>query len=199
MAPLIATSVFSEPSEPGEPGKTMPQTGGESTDANAILHIHIPYLGTAQIQLSATVGTSRALLELHRPTQPSQVQNGFQSEGHSCPKPDLPQDYTNAESVNTDWQNMPSDLQSLCNTTLDQNIFGFDQDTLDTSSLLIPGVTADAEHWALQGVDVALFDSLIRGASEPEAAPPTSCPEVAGLAAPSAGSKDGSTIYDCWI
>ncbi|KAK3373867.1 hypothetical protein B0T24DRAFT_527867 [Lasiosphaeria ovina] len=40
-------------------------------------------------------------------------------------------------------------------------------DMAETSLLFVPGLTADAEDWALQGVDMALFDNLIRGAAEP--------------------------------
>ncbi|KAG6360741.1 hypothetical protein INS49_011807 [Diaporthe citri] len=47
----------------------------------------------------------------------------------------------------------------------------FSQIGLDTATLLVPGLTADVDDWALQGVDMALFDNLIRGAAEPSADP----------------------------
>ncbi|KAK7707519.1 hypothetical protein SLS64_007038 [Diaporthe eres] len=53
----------------------------------------------------------------------------------------------------------------------DKSDFDFKQIELDTATMLVPGLTAGVDDWALQGVDIALFDNLIRGAAEPSADP----------------------------
>ena len=39
-------------------------------------------------------------------------------------------------------------------------------DGYDEQQLLVPGLAATVDDWALQGVDTAFFDSLLYGASE---------------------------------
>ncbi|KAH8773442.1 hypothetical protein F5883DRAFT_413641 [Diaporthe sp. PMI_573] len=50
---------------------------------------------------------------------------------------------------------------------------GHDREGYPETALLVPGLTADLDDWALQGVDMALFGNLIRGAAEPSADPST--------------------------
>ncbi|OIW34604.1 hypothetical protein CONLIGDRAFT_13887 [Coniochaeta ligniaria NRRL 30616] len=200
-------TISSEPSEPGEPGKPNPRNSGATTDADDMLHIHIPYFGTVQIEQCATIGASRALLDTTRPSrpgQPSQVQNNYLSHGEDPrSEPPTPTNINSypigSMSVNTGWQTIPSHPHTLDSTTVEENVFHFDDSTLDTSCMLIPGLGADADHWALQGVDMALFDSLIRGAAEPSADGSPGHRESESIAAQSAGSKDTNAIFDDWI
>ncbi|KAK0728106.1 hypothetical protein B0T26DRAFT_767282 [Lasiosphaeria miniovina] len=88
------------------------------------------------------------------------------------------------QSTNSEWQSvpLPSHLDHLlsaagepdsASAALDSQGFfadwepAYGVDMAETSLLFVPGLTADAEDWALQGVDMALFDNLIRGAAEP--------------------------------
>nr|POE47337.1 dehydrocurvularin biosynthesis regulator [Quercus suber] len=48
----------------------------------------------------------------------------------------------------------------------------YDDDDIILQHMDLPSITAGAEDWAFQEVDMAFFDSLLRGVS---------CPEAAGL------------------
>lgn len=80
-------------------------------------------------------------------------------------------------SFNADWQPVPShpDLlrteERLEPTALELNAFDLERMGVDTATLLVPGLRAEVDDWALQGVDMALFDNLVRGAAEAAADP----------------------------
>ncbi|KAH8905234.1 hypothetical protein BR93DRAFT_775160 [Coniochaeta sp. PMI_546] len=195
-----STTVSSEPTEPGEPGIMKPRNGGATNDTDDMLHVHIPYFGTVQIERCATVGASRALLGMTRPSKPSSVQNICASNVDSCPDSATPADNpVDGMFVDAGWQTMPFQLHSVDNTTVEGNVFDFDASTLDTTCSLLPGLTADADHWALQGVDMALFDTLLRGSAESGAEGTTSHPQSASISIPPAGSRDPSASSESWI
>lgn len=198
-----STTVSSEPSEPGDPGKAMLLTSDTTRDSNDMMRVHIPYFGTVQLEKSEAVGASSALLEMTRPSRSLSAQCDYPSDGGPCPVPNTSAIIDNylvaGVSVNTDWQTSPSHLYSLSNGALEGNTSDIDNSTLDTSCFLVPELTADADHWALQGVDMALFDSLIRSATESGADGSTNHRESASMSTPPAAGTDASTIFDDWI
>jgi len=100
------------------------------------LQINIPYFGTVKIEETKP-------LPLVRRVSPAPGPVGYQ---------------IGELSANADWQNVPSHLDSLTEA-------GDGRLTPDRS-LLVPGLAADVDDWALQGVDMALFGNLIWGATE---------------------------------
>lgn len=180
-----------------EPGVPEPQDADKITGADHLLRIHVPYYGTIKIEhsrVSKPVGVEQALLdETHRlspvlnssshdrenRSERSSEKNGKRKNGLLKSPLGLsdPAGYRiGGGSANADWQPVPSHLD-LPRTdepelaVLGQNIFDFDQLGADAATLLVPGLTADVDDWALQGVDMTLFDNLIRGAAEPSADP----------------------------
>ncbi|KAL1850164.1 hypothetical protein Daus18300_013032 [Diaporthe australafricana] len=158
------------------------------------LRIHIPYFGTINIEHQSvskplgvdqvlpgkTSGPSSVLSASYQDREPScELLNGRngknkQSVQESTPDGSGPAGYRiGGDSANTDWQTVPSHLDSLrtedqsARVAVDQSILDPEHAGIDAATILVPGLTADVDDWALQGVDMALFDSLIRGAVEP--------------------------------
>ncbi|OTA94729.1 hypothetical protein M434DRAFT_382830 [Hypoxylon sp. CO27-5] len=117
---------------------------GDTKGAFHALRIQIPYFGTVHIEHhpalpNTAIPTQTPSEELHRNHQP----------------------------VNNDWQAVPScfDLEGSVEQSQSTNPI------LDTSEdqetyLLVPGLEADVDHWALQGVDTALFRNLTQGLTD---------------------------------
>ncbi|KAJ9148505.1 Transcription factor [Pleurostoma richardsiae] len=180
-----------------EPGEPEAQYNSEATDMGDALRIHIPYFGTITIEhcdAMESIEVEHSLIqEVARPrsvqgesrsdmTASSEHTSPQKSKGNQAmraPTPSVPHPagfQIGGEPANTDWQTVPSHLDSLRTeaesasaTLVDESLFEFDHTGIDTASLLVPGLTADVDDWALQGVDMALFDNLIRGASDPAA------------------------------
>lgn len=173
------------------------QHGNNAIEADQSLRIHIPYFGTIKIEhsMSKSIGveraspgrTSRASSVLSSLAHDSQYypesasqKSGNEKQGmrESLPVMSDPVGYRiGGDSANADWQHVPSHLdlptteEQPETAALERNVFDLEHTTVDTAALLVPGLTAEVDDWALQGVDTALFDSLIRGAAEPGADP----------------------------
>lgn len=173
------------------------QHGNNAIEAGHSLRIHIPYFGTIKIEHSMSRSidieraspdrTSRASSVLNSSAHDSEyyAESASQKYGNekqgmreSLPFMSDPVGYRiGGDSANADWQHVPSHLDLLTTeeqsgtAALERNVFNFEHTTVDTAALLVPGLTAEVDDWALQGVDTALFDSLIRGAAEPSADP----------------------------
>lgn len=187
-----STTIYSEPGMPES------QFGDKLTGAEHSLRIHVPYLGTVRIErnsVSRSVGveqagfdtTSRPSSALNSLSHDSEIssirslnKDEKEKQGLREPPPGLsdPTGYRiGGNSANADWQPVPFHLGLLRTeeqrqlAVLEENNFGFERIEADTATLLVPGLTADVDDWALQGVDMALFDNLIRGAAEPSADP----------------------------
>lgn len=181
-----------------ESGVLESQYGDVVTGADHSLRIHVPYFGTIRIEHSSSsrlAGVEQRLLDIT--PRPSSVPDSSFHDREKFPKCSLTRDgqekqgvresppgvsgpagyRIGGESANADWQPVPFHLDLLGTeeqperAALEQDSFNFEQIGADMASLLVPGLTADVDDWALQGVDVALFDNLIRGAAEPSAGP----------------------------
>lgn len=182
-------------SEPGAPESQYEDT---VTGADHSLRIHVPYFGTIRIEhgsASRSAGVEQGLLDIMPRT--SSVPNPSLHDRDKVSKFPLTKDgeekqglrksppgvsgqagyRIGGDSANADWQPVPFHLdlprteQQPEVAALEQNGFDFGQNGADMATLLVPGLTADVDDWALQGVDLALFDNLIRGAAEPSADP----------------------------
>ncbi|KAF2799374.1 hypothetical protein K505DRAFT_371004 [Melanomma pulvis-pyrius CBS 109.77] len=126
------------------------ECSGNITDGGNVLRIYIPYFGTIKIE-RGTVSKLSERQEEHE-EQPLAAANcpvGYQVGG---------------QSINPDWEAVPSHLDPLMvapqqSTSAAKNS---DHGALD-AQLLVPGLAAGVDDWALQGVDMALFDNLMRG------------------------------------
>ncbi|KAK3387645.1 hypothetical protein B0H63DRAFT_470589 [Podospora didyma] len=185
-----STSVsFEKPYE-----ETESQYGGKPTDAgNHAFCIHIPYFGTITIEPCDAASSIRVdettTVSGYCPSKSSKGpwsseldsssprnNNSSSGERKQDARDKSPAGYQiGGQSANADWQTVPSHLDSSSSSVRgpraevfeDNGVYDFDDfgDGIDvTNMLLVPGLTADVEDWALQGVDMALFDNLIRGA-----------------------------------
>jgi hypothetical protein len=170
------------------------ECGGSVSDGGDVLHVHIPHLGTIKIERDGipepvvareTLGDEglRAMVV----SQPSDPSPGAASLELTSPS-DWEREQVQLEassstnhparsqigglSGNPDWEVMQSHLNAPeltrqpASTVGSRDPFGFNDDGGQDEHLLVPALTAGIDDWALQGVDMALFQSLIRGAME---------------------------------
>lgn len=181
-----------------EPGMPESQFGDKLTGAEHSLRIHVPYLGTVRIERSSVSrSVSVEQTDLDTTSRPSLALNSLSLDSENFSTRSLNKDEKEKQGVreqppglsdrtgyriggnsaNADWQPVPSHLDLLRTeqqrqlAALEEIHLGFEQIGADMATLLVPGLTADVDDWALQGVDMALFDNLIRGAAEPSADP----------------------------
>ncbi|MCJ1401941.1 hypothetical protein MMC11_005158 [Xylographa trunciseda] len=156
---------------------------GKLTNDGKGLHVHIPYFGTINFERhdsSKSVSTPPTAPEQDLSTTrtadirlPDQLgeQNQQPPFGPDCPpvcQIDSQLDYHNAQTVQFQFGQLasPQQLPSPRN-----GVFGFSNGNFQEGQLAIPVDFAGAEDdWDLQGIDVALFDSLFRGTAIPDAA-----------------------------
>ncbi|PGH27942.1 hypothetical protein AJ80_00196 [Polytolypa hystricis UAMH7299] len=160
-------------------------------EASGVLCIQIPYLGTIRIEHCPTLSdsiepaqtlsegrhrnapvskaTDASLVVLCEPVSPhnQEQHNKQQGEVASAVRP-AGYEISTTQPVNTDWQAVPSyldaenPLQQPRSTSWDS----FNASSTQETDLLVPGLAADIDDWALQGVDMALFSSLTRASMD---------------------------------
>jgi hypothetical protein len=157
---------MSSASGEGELGCTSNVIDGDMT-----LAIHIPYYGTVNIERS---GVSKSIPSFPTSsegrTQSTSLPNFSDSDTtvwfgsslahqlQSQPDQDPTEPVERPMEFNGDEESFQSDWQA----------FPSQADEPDGSNQrLVPGLTADTESWALQGVEMAFFDSLFRGSTTP--------------------------------
>ncbi|KAJ0107301.1 hypothetical protein J7T55_015766 [Diaporthe amygdali] len=179
-------------------GEPEPQHDDKSVDVGQSLQIHVPYFGTITIESRAAsmpVRVEQALSD--DTTRSSPVLDVSYHDSESSFKPALEQNRKRkqcvrnspfpisdpagyrfgGDSANTDWQTVPCNLDSLrtneqsAPVALGASSPDSERIELNMATLLVPGLTTDVDDWALQGVDLALFDSLIRGSAGPDVDP----------------------------
>jgi hypothetical protein len=148
-------------------GADCPEIGGEVCDGGNVLRIHIPYFGTINIERR---GVTKSTSHMHVPeehgafpiatyigTDPSRTPVSGSSTSASLLHT---QDGQNCEhqQVATIISQTSDTLDTQTNWT---DAFGFNDDCDLDSRHLLPDFAASVEDWALQGVDMAFFDSLI--------------------------------------
>ncbi|KAL7935638.1 hypothetical protein V8C35DRAFT_259381 [Trichoderma chlorosporum] len=165
---------YSTSSSPGG-GEEEFECHSKVSDGGNVLRIYIPYFGTINIERrgiykSTTIGPGAPDSDPAVMFDPS-LRIERQHEQQSQVATSSPAGYqAGGQSVNSDWQAVPSSFallmtpQHSASTTSDNDVFNFDSDSFRNTQLLVPGLMASVDDWALQGVDIALFDSLIRGA-----------------------------------
>ncbi|KPM43145.1 hypothetical protein AK830_g3423 [Neonectria ditissima] len=137
------------------------QCGGGVSDGGDV-HIRIPYLGTVKIERSAQNGDA---LSLPREREQNHL-DAQASVNH--PVDDQESDL----SVNTDWQAAPPHFDSsglmvqTHSTEENPNRFRFNGYNGEEEHLFGPVLAESMDDWALQGVDLALFQSLFQGTTE---------------------------------
>ena len=158
---------------------------------NHALRLRIPYFGTIRI---ASEGLSRAQTQPQKSNPPAQSSlakspqqcasagataaspvNNASSSGVATPATH-PGYQIGGDAPGTDWQALP--MQFTGQFTPQQPITPFTGiDTSQQQQIYVPGLTAGAEDWAFQGVDMAFFDSLMKGASTAQL-PDTGTPQI---------------------
>ncbi|CAG9984991.1 unnamed protein product [Clonostachys byssicola] len=134
----------------------------EAKENGHAIRIQVPYLGTIMIENRPTeVDAGEPLLFLA-------TSNSISTSPTACQPATHPTGYevTNVLPANPDWQAVPSQLFS--GTSIEPTGTGTSNDSYQNansneafdSCLLVPGLDANVEEWALQGVDLALFSTL---------------------------------------
>lgn len=146
-----------------EANKKESQCIGNTSEAFHALHIQIPYFGVIKIE--------------HRPPPPNSVEpvqpdnspvlqqetgaglvtlhEVNHQDPERTPKTRPPgYEFSMNQPANADWQAIPSSIDT-----------GNAQDNY--LNLLVPGLEAGIDDWALQGVDMALFSNLTQGSVDP--------------------------------
>ncbi|RYP31031.1 hypothetical protein DL767_005971 [Monosporascus sp. MG133] len=171
--------------------KQESQCFGDTSEAFHTLRIQIPYFGTIQIEhrptlsdtikpaqtlseewpwnLSASQATDASLVVLREPVSP--LNRDKEGELSSAARP-AGYEISTAQPVNTDWQTVPSysdltdPLKQSGTAYWDQRVSAYDTSGAQETYLLVPGLAADVDDWALQGVDMALFNNLTQGSAD---------------------------------
>ncbi|KAL9088317.1 MAG: hypothetical protein Q9165_006242 [Trypethelium subeluteriae] len=163
---------------------------GSGNDAIDVLRINIPHFGTVRIEHGGTV---RRMELAHEPCEenarprsaPRTLHSGIgiyvesrspsnragqETRREATPlMTSLASGQTSDQSLPIGWQAVPSDLDFMRSaeesqaSISDKEIFGFNDRPLDAERVPIPGISTDEDDWILQGVDLALFDSLFEG------------------------------------
>jgi hypothetical protein len=129
-------------------------------DDNNFARIHIPYFGVIKI---AREGVISKEVPKSQPT----TANYSESQSHSIGRPS-----SNSPATSYEEALRPSDFASLSNSSSARGLASADARYAGTHSQVevpyveqfeYPMLTAGAEDWAFQGVDLAFFNSLMRG------------------------------------
>ncbi|KAF3074030.1 putative transcription factor gsfR1 [Trichoderma lentiforme] len=171
---------YSTSSSPGG-GEEELECHSKVSDGGNVLRIYIPYFGTIKIERRGIYKSATAVLGAPDSDPAVSFDPSLLIERRHEQQPQVatssPAGYqVGGQSVNPDWQAVPSNFGSLmtpqqsASTTSNNNVLSFDSDSVGNTQLLVPGLTASVDDWALQGVDIAFFDSLLRGAAVPDLA-----------------------------
>lgn len=143
--------------------------GRDLGDGGNVLRIHIPYLGTIKIE-GRGISKSSDLDPAVSLVPPEHHDKGQQ-------KPQTANAWAGyqvgGQSVNPDWQAVSSNLGSVTTSELSEPTAKSDDIFASTGAngahdaqLFVPGLAAAVDDWALQGVDLAFFDSLLCGVNQ---------------------------------
>ncbi|CAM1511837.1 Fc.00g093500.m01.CDS01 [Cosmosporella sp. VM-42] len=148
---------------------------GNISDGGNALRIYIPYFGTIKIERG---GVSKSVLAVPETSEPDSTElardsaaSGHQDEDQAPQNPllDAPAGYqVGGKSANPDWQAVPSHFSSaISESTMRKESAPGSPGIADTytGQLFVPGLSASIDDWALQGVDMSFFDSLLQGAN----------------------------------
>ncbi|KAL4985703.1 hypothetical protein BDW68DRAFT_179469 [Aspergillus falconensis] len=134
---------------------------------NGVVRVQIPYFGIVRIARQGVVSKEMAnaqppvnngqpyspVIDMHNTESSEAVVRDLGSgcfAGNAFPRPMTETDYNSVDNVNGPPAQHTSRYQDTVSATLLQNY----ED---------PGLTAGVDDWAFQGVDMAFFDSIIRG------------------------------------
>lgn len=159
-----------------EPNTQESQCLGDPNEAFHALHIQIPYFGTIQIEHRSILPDTSTLAQVssnewpqdpsislsHEPPSPRSRERGGLAPIAHPPGYEI----STSQPVNADWQIAPSyfnpaELPGAANQ--DQLVSSLTTSDTQEAYLLVPGLAADVDDWALQGVDTALFTNLTGG------------------------------------
>ncbi|KAK2810328.1 hypothetical protein FQN50_003059 [Emmonsiellopsis sp. PD_5] len=191
LRPLLAIEKSSASGVPYYTSATLEdnQQGSPSNSSTAFdtLHIQIPYFGTIKIehhpptpseptQPVPTVRLQNSPIpqssngEIVALSKLTSSHKNPQDQGHrtSSSNP-LPAGYeiSTAQPMNNDWQQVPfhpswpRDPGPVSDQTRLAEAATFTSSDAQDARLLVPGLAADVDDWALQGVDMALFSNLV--------------------------------------
>ncbi|CAI6099244.1 unnamed protein product [Clonostachys chloroleuca] len=170
LNPLLVIENESSAGRPYSIWTSLAETMQESFDYHAearenghAIRIQVPYLGTIVIEnRPAEIDPEEPLLFLAN----SHLISTSSTAGQPVPHPTGYQ-VTNVLPANPDWQAVPSQLcvsgpsiEHTMTETSNQSYRNTNSNKAPDSCLLVPGLDANVEEWALQGVDLALFSTL---------------------------------------
>lgn len=154
-------------------GKDEAGCDGSISDGGSVLRIYIPYFGTIRIARSGVSKTGLEVMEKSGHNDLGQLPADWQETCQPTPTPfsksSTDHQMDNAQAT-PGWQSASSHFPSMAmselpptstqtDTSFDPLGVGY---TLD-EGIFAPGLAAVVDDWALQGVDMAFFDSLLQG------------------------------------
>lgn len=119
-----------------------------SENDSGVVRVQIPYFGIVRVARQGVV--SREMANAQSPSTAVRELGSGRFDGNPFPRSMTEEDYNSIGSVNGPPAQLTSRYQDTVPDTLLQNY----QD---------PGLTAGVDDWAFQGVDMAFFDSIMRG------------------------------------
>jgi hypothetical protein len=146
-----------------------PQSLGSITEATHALRIHIPYFGTIRIEHHApdhgpgkhTKLSTRDQSVLVSREHINRVDEGVSS---AATQP-VGYEISATQSVNHDWQTVPSFVPQPNEARPHQSISQCSPPPAEealNAHLLVPGLSVGVDDWVLQGVDMALFSTIVQ-------------------------------------
>jgi hypothetical protein len=187
---FYTTSVTGQPGEPGEPGGTETGSDGNTANSDETLGIRIPYFGTIKFHLGYGLRAEHRLLELEQPllTRSLSLQNsgdhytepirGVSGRGRSGAEHF---DVTQAASIG------------------DTTLVGLENFEEADHDFMAPDLDIGVDAWALQGVDMTLFDTIIRGVPEPPTDHTQAQQGAADLANARPRRLDAEIMFESWL
>ena len=145
------------------------ECSGRLSDGGGVLRIYIPCFGTIKIErgILSRSDENPATLRSEAPGAIPDV--SFSASLHKEGQNEQARQPLHMMDCNIEWQAVPGHLaapvtpQHFAPATSDQSLSNFHGDGIQGAGVYISGMEVGTEDWALQGVDMALFDSLIRG------------------------------------
>ncbi|KAK6330098.1 hypothetical protein TWF718_003526 [Orbilia javanica] len=142
-----------------------PQPVGDFGEATNGVSIHIPHFGTIKIEHRTTL-TGQSSADPQIPTLIDS--NSVVAMDHSTGGKDnttrlAEHEYTAQEPLGMDWQAATSFLEARAPLHLNEGLIGPATAGPRGESLPVPSLGVELDDWVLQGVDLALFNSLTTG------------------------------------
>ncbi|PGH11858.1 hypothetical protein AJ79_04655 [Helicocarpus griseus UAMH5409] len=169
-------SSFKTNISPGPGGMQFPYGNCDARDGDNVVEIQIPYFGTIAIEYGGALNYSEDKTSLLKgsigvnlssePLQRSDTRHSYELNSITSREEPLPQGEKVLSAVGSPARDQFDEHPNESTSVTNKENFPLGEDNLSGENMSIPGLALDVDDWALQGVDMALFDCLIRGSKD---------------------------------